>query len=68
VLPVEDSDRSVKRRVAVRQNVVVAGQHPSIADIPESVLVEQVVGSRRTRGHVLDCRGFPSKPVDHLSW
>ncbi len=42
-------------------------QHPSIAKIPESVLVERVMGSPRMRGHVLDCHGFPERPVWRLA-
>jgi hypothetical protein len=35
-----------------------------LASIPPSpTFPEQVLGSRRTRGHVLDCRGFPEQPI-----
>jgi hypothetical protein len=65
--PTENRHPSVKRRVASDIILVVPSQHPSIAEIPESVLVERVMGSPRLRGHVLDCHGFPERPIWRLA-
>jgi hypothetical protein len=60
-------DLSVERRDASGRILVVVGKHSSIADIPESLLVERVMGSPRMRGHVLDCHGFPERPIWRLA-
>lgn len=56
-----------KRGVASDRILVMPNQHPSIAEIPESVLVERVMGSPRMQGHVLNCHGFPERPIWRLA-